>query len=323
MKTLIDKINEKQIPLITSNDSLNFNLYRLIKYSLTELNPEYKEAIEWLKSKNAVVILPYFINDFISKSIKNTEKSSEYEKLLDLAIQVELEDKNQSVLLSKSNLFFSYRLLEIILRNQKRNDDLIETLFKRIDLYESNKQSLNYLNENQILYMYSSIANSEILEIKIRQDYYKKVFQKLSLIDNNYQKDYEYELSSYRRFIEKNNLGKDMILLPNNYLNEEYNPFLYHLNILYADNENSNSINELKGLINGIGSYNKNYILNYLEIICRYLSIELLYNKDDALSKNNKTQIKNHNLLDFFKMCNDYFRNESDQEIRLLVLNNL
>ena len=192
VKTLIDKINEKQIPLITSNDSLNFNLYRLIKYSLTELNPEYKEAIEWLKSKNAVVILPYFINDFISKSIKNTEKSSEYEKLLDLAIQVELEDKNQSVLLSKSNLFFSYRLLEIILRNQKRNDDLIETLFKRIDLYESNKQSLNYLNENQILYMYSSIANSEILEIKIRQDYYKKVFQKLSIIDNNYQKDYEY-----------------------------------------------------------------------------------------------------------------------------------
>ena len=60
-----------------------------------------------------------------------------------------------------------------------------------------------------------------------------------------------------------------------------------------------------------------------MEIICRYLSIELLYNKDDALSKNNKTQIKNHNLLDFFKMCNDYFRNESDQEIRLLVLNNL
>ena len=323
VKTLIDKINEKQIPLITSNDSLNFNLYRLIKYSLTELNPEYKEAIEWLKSKNAVVILPYFINDFISKSIKNTEKSSEYEKLLDLAIQVELEDKNQSVLLSKSNLFFSYRLLEIILRNQKRNDDLIETLFKRIDLYESNKQSLNYLNENQILYMYSSVANSEILEIKIRQDYYKKVFQKLSIIDNNYQKDYEYELSSYRHFIEKNNLGKDMILLPNNYLNEEYNPFLYHLNILYADNENSNSINELKGLINGIGSYNKNYILNYLEIICRYLSIELLHNKDDALSKNNKTQIENHNLLDFFKMCNDYFRNESDQEIRLLVLNNL
>ena len=151
VKTLIDKINEKQIPLITSNDSLNFNLYRLIKYSLTELNPEYKEAIEWLKSKNAVVILPYFINDFIYKSIKNTEKSSEYEKLLDLAIQVELEDKDQSVLLSKSNLFFSYRLLEIILRNQKRNDDLIETLFKRIDLYESNKQSLNYLNENQIL----------------------------------------------------------------------------------------------------------------------------------------------------------------------------
>jgi len=40
VKILINKINEKQIPLITSNDSLNFNLYRIIKYSLTELNPK-------------------------------------------------------------------------------------------------------------------------------------------------------------------------------------------------------------------------------------------------------------------------------------------
>ena len=42
LKILIDKINEKQIPLITTNDSLNFNLYIVIKYSLSELNSEYK-----------------------------------------------------------------------------------------------------------------------------------------------------------------------------------------------------------------------------------------------------------------------------------------
>ena len=223
---LMEKFSEKNIIIITQQDSINFNIFKCIKgyqmpnekFRSVDYSSQYYNSIQYLYKKELGDYLTSFVNNLYSKSDLFTTASSPIYKskilnLLEVSLEYSKKDLNYDRYLTKIERFYTLQNISY-LYNNIYPDKSEETLHKinlalqfyndNISFFESKEfdtSNLYYLLKLKVSLLYKSGNKKE--EITSRQNLLDILFKYKNEVDINYKQniDENYDYLVYDLFI--------------------------------------------------------------------------------------------------------------------------
>jgi CHAT domain-containing protein len=206
---LIEKFSEKNIIIITEQDSINYNIFKCIKgyqmpkekFRSVDYSSQYYNSIQYLCKKELGDYLTSFVNDLYYKSDLYTSNSStqykiELLELLENSLKFTIKDLNLGRFYSKIEHFNTLRNISFLYFNIKPNN-YDETLYKineALNFYETNKSFFESKNINSSNLYFLLKLKSNLLykthnlndEIPVLQKTIEILYEYKDVVDTNY-----------------------------------------------------------------------------------------------------------------------------------------